>query len=365
MDGQGAARVCAVLLASESTRVRTRHVTLSDLPYVSAWTAHSTVGARPATMDPRAIEDAERRLRYCLRDIDGCHLLVAENEDGKALGVVRFSYEHDTWRMHCSLAPQLRAPGLDTRVMQVALLHLRARISGLLHLRAEAAPSNERQDAAVSRWRIGICSDVNSWMNKSLPEMILKWYRAGHAVAWVHNAAELPAGDICFYLSYGRIVDASVLARFQNNLVVHASDLPKGRGWSPLTWQVLAGRSEIPVTLIEAAEAVDSGPIYGQKRITLDGSELIDELRAYVANATVELCSDFVDRYPEVVERGVPQVGEPTFYHRRRPIDSRFDIDRPFRDQFNLLRTVDPDSYPAWFEYQQSRFTVKIEKLDA
>jgi len=55
----------------------------------------------------------------------------------------------------------------------------------------------------------------------------------GHQVTWAHDAADLLAGDICFYLSYDRIVDATILARHKNNLVVRASNLPKGRGWSP------------------------------------------------------------------------------------------------------------------------------------
>jgi UDP-2,4-diacetamido-2,4,6-trideoxy-beta-L-altropyranose hydrolase len=365
VDGRGATRVCAVLLASESTPLRTRDAKLSDLPYLSAWWAQPTTGAHCATMDSRSVEDAERCLRDCLREIEHCRLLVVENEDGETLGVVCFSHERDMWRVQSSLAPQLLAPGLETRVREAAMLHLRAQTSGLLRFRGEDAPSGGPYEPVVSRWRIGICSDMDSWINKSLPEMILHWCRAGHSVAWVHDAAELPAGDICFYLSYGRIVGSSLLRRFRNNLVVHASDLPKGRGWSPLTWQVLEGCSEIPVTLFEAADSVDSGPVYGQERISLDGSELISELRAHVAKATTALCSAFVDSYPNVAETGVPQAGQPTFYRRRRPVDSRIDIDRPLRDQFNLLRTVDPDRYPAWFEYQQKRFTVNIKKHDA
>ena len=44
-----------------------------------------------------------------------------------------------------------------------------------------------------------------------------------------------------FYLSYEKIVEKKVLKKFKNNLVIHASDLPKGKGWSPLSWQILKG----------------------------------------------------------------------------------------------------------------------------
>ena len=91
---------------------------------------------------------------------------------------------------------------------------------------------------------------------------MLDWLADGHSVAWAHAANDLLGGDMCFYLSYGRIVDAQTRARYRNNLVVHESDLPKGRGWSPMSWQILEGAHRIPVTLLEAVDEVDAGPIY-------------------------------------------------------------------------------------------------------
>ena len=131
----------------------------------------------------------------------------------------------------------------------------------------------------VGGWRISVCSDATSWINVYMPELLLGWSADSHEVRWAHDAEALPEGDMCFYLSYGKIVNASLLAKNKNNLVVHESDLPKGRGWSPLTWQVLEGADSIPVTLFEATEKVDSGQIYLQETIDLHGNELVEELR--------------------------------------------------------------------------------------
>ncbi len=65
----------------------------------------------------------------------------------------------------------------------------------------------------------------------------------------------------------------------KHNLVIHESDLPKGKGWSPVTWQVLEGKDVIPITLFEAAKNVDAGDIYLQEFIHLDGSELLEEIK--------------------------------------------------------------------------------------
>ena len=181
---------------------------------------------------------------------------------------------------------------------------------------------------------------------------------------WTHDAATLPEGDMCFFLSYGRIVNAVFLAKHANNLVVHESVLPKGRGWSPLTWQVIEGIDSILVTLFEAAEAVDSGQIYLQEQIHLDGDELVEELRLLQANSTSRLCREFVANYPQVLNKVQTQKVEPTYYPRSNPIDSQLDPDQTIRDQFNLFRVSDYMCYPAWFEINGNNYRLRIEKFD-
>lgn len=88
---------------------------------------------------------------------------------------------------------------------------------------------------------ISVHSDALGWINKPIPELPLDWVGEGCEARRTHNATTLPEGDICLYLSYGRIVGSNILTRHRNDLAVHASDLPRGRGWSPLTWQILEG----------------------------------------------------------------------------------------------------------------------------
>ena len=72
--------------------------------------------------------------------------------------------------------------------------------------------------------------------------------------------------------------------------MVHESSLPNGKGWSPLTWQVIQGKKTILVTIIEASDEVDSGAIYFQEEIRLEGHELVEKLRQLQAEATFSLC---------------------------------------------------------------------------
>jgi UDP-2,4-diacetamido-2,4,6-trideoxy-beta-L-altropyranose hydrolase len=224
--------------------------------------------------------------------------------------------------------------------------------------RAETTAQDERD-----RFSIAILSDRESWINRWLPRLVDLWIEDGHRVLWTHTLKGLPPGDFCFYLSFSQIVPRHVRETFRHNLVVHESDLPFGKGWSPLTWQILEGRNNIPVTLIEAADKVDSGVVYAQHWLEFQGHELIDELRSAQAGATIELCRTFVGSYPESAGNARVQSGEESFFVRRTPEDSRLDPTMTLGEQFNLLRVVDNASYPAFFEMLEKTYKLEVTKV--
>ncbi|MHC4183810.1 MAG: formyltransferase family protein [Planctomycetota bacterium] len=164
--------------------------------------------------------------------------------------------------------------------------------------------------------------------------------------------------EIVFILCYFRIIERAYLAKHKHNLVVHESDLPKGRGWAPLFWQILEGKNEIPVVLFEASESADDGDIYIKDYINFKGTELHDEIREKQAVKTTELCLRFLEEIAYLAP--TKQKVAPTFYKRRTPKDSKVDINRSIKEQFNLLRTVNNEDFPAYFHHKGSRYILKI-----
>ncbi|MCK4823394.1 methionyl-tRNA formyltransferase [bacterium] len=214
----------------------------------------------------------------------------------------------------------------------------------------------------LRQYRIAIVSDAQSWINEYIPTLVAALEKHGHTIKHVHNVHSIPEGDFVFYLGCGQLVPPTILARNRHNLVVHESALPKGKGWSPLTWQILEGKHEIPITLFEAVEKVDDGIIYLSGLMKFQGTELVDELRKVQAETSIQMCLRFVEEYPDIVVNGIVQSGESTYYPRRGPEDSRLDVDKSLREQFNMLRVVDNDRYPAFFEMAGKRYFLKIEK---
>ncbi len=132
-----------------------------------------------------------------------------------------------------------------------------------------------------------------------------------------------------------------------------------------MTWQILEGANGIPITLFEATDALDAGQIYIQQIFELQGTELVEEWRALQARATVRLGVEWLDRYDDVIGEAWPQKGEAIHYRRRRLADSQLDNQRSLAEQFNLLRVVDNQRYPAFVEIEGRRYDLGIRPAAA
>ena len=207
---------------------------------------------------------------------------------------------------------------------------------------------------------ITILTDESSWMNQYNEILSARLKETGHRVMLVKSKKELATGDVAFFLSCFEIVSGKYLSYNKHNIVVHASALPAGKGWSPATWQILEGKNDIPITLFEATEKVDAGDIYIEDILNLNGTELLDEWREKLGIKIVEMCCKFVDEFQKGSLHSKKQEGCETFFLRRNANDSRLDVNKTIAEQFNLLRVVDNVFYPAFFEYNGCRYVLKI-----
>ncbi|WP_341501706.1 formyltransferase family protein [Gallaecimonas sp. GXIMD4217] len=210
----------------------------------------------------------------------------------------------------------------------------------------------------LPREPISLLVDNDSWILPHVQALQTALADLGYAASLCRHADQVRPGIACFMLGCVSLVPEEVLARNKHNLVVHESALPQGRGFAPMTWQILAGRNSIPICLLEATAEADAGPIWLRDSIELDGSELCDEWRRRQGEATVRLCLDFVQRYQSLQPQA--QQGEASHYRRRGPADSELDPNLSLAEQFELLRVVDNERYPAFFHYRGRRYRLAI-----
>ncbi|HUR91668.1 MAG TPA: formyltransferase family protein [Gemmatimonadaceae bacterium] len=185
----------------------------------------------------------------------------------------------------------------------------------------------------------------------------------GHETTIVFDKGDVEGGDILFLVSCGHIVGDKERGRFRATLVLHASELPRGRGWSPHIWSIVDGATSITVCLLEAADPVDTGDVWLRTTFPLEGHELLPEINEKLFAAELELMTAAVEQYCTL--KGIPQAGDagPSM-KKRTPAHSRLDPTRSIAEQFDLLRVVDNDRYPAFFDHRGKRYTLRIEKSD-
>lgn len=208
--------------------------------------------------------------------------------------------------------------------------------------------------------RVTVLVDNDSWVLPYANHLVLELLERGFDAELVREHPAVRVGWINFMLGCTRVTPPDVLERNLHNFVVHESDLPEGRGFAPAAWQILEGRKTITVCLLEAAHEADCGDIWLKENIELDGTELCGEWRDLQGKKTVQLCLRLIDDFPRI--QPSPQKGTPSHYPRRRPKDSQLNVDLSIREQFNLLRTVDNERYPAFFEINGTRYVLKINK---
>ena len=206
-----------------------------------------------------------------------------------------------------------------------------------------------------------LCTDIKHPVVKSLQEWMPDMSSKGHSVSLCYDKADLQGGDILFLVSCSQIIHDTERKKYKATLVLHASDLPKGRGWSPHIWAILNGASQITVCLLEANDSVDSGAIWLKTQINLEGHDLLPEINEKLFAAELLLMKQAVEQFEKISP--IQQLGDPGPYMpKRSPADSQLDPHKTIAEQFDLLRVVDSERYPAFFDYRGKRYLISIEK---
>lgn len=180
----------------------------------------------------------------------------------------------------------------------------------------------------------------------------------------IRDPAKSNGGDICFLISCNEIVSKDILDKYEFSLVIHASDLPHGRGWSPHIWSIINGDEEIVISLLEASRRVDEGDIWKKIRIDVGKYSLNKEIIRLINEAHIDLINFAIKNYKDVNPQPQDKSLTPTYFQKRNPSDSRISVDKTIREQFNLIRICDPDRFPAFFELDGHKFKMIVEKYD-
>lgn len=208
-----------------------------------------------------------------------------------------------------------------------------------------------------------LCSDETHPVNRYL-DVWLNNTRHRRTITLVRSRSELTGGDFLFLVSCSELIGVEHRRKYRYTLVLHASDLPKGRGWSPHIWDIIEGGESITLSLIEAEDKVDTGRIWLQRKIPVRKTALWDEVNHLLFTAEIEMMDEALSTYNAIIPHAQDEEKVPTYHPRRTKQNSKIDTLANIKDQFNLIRMCDPQRYPAWFEIEGQKFKLFLEKIE-
>jgi len=121
------------------------------------------------------------------------------------------------------------------------------------------------------------------------------------------------------------------------------TDLPFGRGGSPLQNLIIRGHSTTRISALRCQTEVDAGPIYLKKNLSLIGSA--QEIYVRAASVIREMIIEIIRERPLPVD----QIGEATYFKRRKPDESEINCVGSLTAVYDMIRMLDADGYPHAF----------------
>jgi methionyl-tRNA formyltransferase len=208
--------------------------------------------------------------------------------------------------------------------------------------------------------------------DQSLAQLPGKWHFAGSVDQLTPQRVRSLSPRYIFFLHWSWKVPAEIFEPYEC-VCFHMTDVPYGRGGSPLQNLIIRGHGDTKLTALRMTAEMDAGPVYFKESLSLEGNA--EEIYLRAANLSAIMVRTIVQHEPTPV----PQTGDAVIFTRRKPEESRIgDGLQSLQTLHDFIRMLDAEGYPqAFLEYGGFRLEfsrsalydgrivadVKIEKL--
>lgn len=185
-----------------------------------------------------------------------------------------------------------------------------------------------------------------------------KWYaglpeslstHTGHQFVYIESKEELSAEALkkinpryVFLPHWSYLVPENVYKNYEC-IIFHMTDVPFGRGGSPLQNLISRGIYETKVSALRCVKELDAGPVYLKRPLSLYGSA--EEIYLRASEIIEDMICQIIKEQPVPVE----QTGEMTCFSRRKLEQSNIAELTSLNQVFDHIRMLDADGYPRAF----------------
>jgi len=175
--------------------------------------------------------------------------------------------------------------------------------------------------------------------SKTLPG---NWYLVTDKDSLTLNYLKTINPKYIFFPHWSWLVPQEVISQYEC-VCFHMTDVPYGRGGSPLQNLILRGHNNTKVSALKMVEELDAGPVYLKTILDLSGSaeSIFNRLSQIIAKMIKEIV--YTEPSPE------DQVGQVEMFERRKPEQSEIPQDLSNIEIYDFIRMLDAPGYPKAF----------------
>jgi len=193
---------------------------------------------------------------------------------------------------------------------------------------------------------IFIVAAVRAW-NKRLfdecaPSLPGSWHFAATPVELDALLERFPTPRALFFPHWNALIPERIHTRHEC-VGFHMTDLPFGRGGSPLQNLIARGIRSTKLSAIRITGELDAGPVYRKRPLCLEGAA--EEIFIRASRLAFDMIREMVADWP----KPVPQEGQPVLFARRTPEMSRVEPEQELDKLFDHIRMLDANGYPPAF----------------
>ncbi|MBE5912912.1 MAG: methionyl-tRNA formyltransferase [Pseudobutyrivibrio ruminis] len=148
-----------------------------------------------------------------------------------------------------------------------------------------------------------------------------------------------------FFPHWSWIIPQEIYENFEC-VVFHMTDLPFGRGGSPLQNLIVRGIYKTKVSALRVERGLDTGDIYMKYPVDISNGNA-DEIFTKISDIV------FKEMIPDIIRNEpipIPQEGEGIAFSRRKQEQSEMPPDLSQRQMYDFIRMLDGEGYPAAFQ---------------
>jgi methionyl-tRNA formyltransferase len=161
-----------------------------------------------------------------------------------------------------------------------------------------------------------------------------------------------------FIPHWSEYIDSKIYENFEC-ILFHMTDLPFGRGGSPLQNLIVKGHKKTKITAIRVTKGIDEGPFYLKRDLELNGSA--EEIFIRAGLVIEKMIYYMLER--KILPKN--QKGSPEYFIRRKPEDGDLSNLNSLSKIYDYIRMLDSEGYPkAFIEKSKLKFEFTDAKIN-